>query len=517
MLIPIGVVESEVRRTPWVSIGLLVALVVLFFAGVRGGLSAKQSREVGQQLRSAAEFWLEHPWLEAPATLEGLVGREVLGSLSEEVGERRRLAVDNREVPISIVVERQQEELDARVETAVQLLRKRGDLGLSFVPSRPEALGLLGHMFLHGGFWHLFGNVLFLFVTAPFLEDVYGRVLFSMLYVLGGLFAAGAHGLLTPRPDLPLIGASGALAAVMGAFLVRLGRSHIRFLFIPILFLPVIRFRFALPAFVVLPLWLGEQLLAARLLPDAPVAWWAHIGGFAFGMAVAIGLKLFDVEERWIDPSIEARIGWSQDPAILKANDARAAGAFVTARNSARAVLAKHPGNVDAWRSLLDTELASGRRPEAASAAARLAERYVATGENGLAIALDEEVGELLADVLPARFFLAGASAREKAGDTDGAWCELEGLVARIPKDSASVRAALKMADFARRAGMVPEALDLLAWAGSHPACEPGFRESASRAEQEILRASPDLAGTPRSLPARRFAAWGEPRTLPAH
>jgi hypothetical protein len=214
---------------------------------------------------------------------------------------------------------------------------------------------------------------------------------------------------------------------------------------------------------------------------------------------------------------MESRIGGSQAPPNLTANDARAAGAFVTARNSVRAVLAKDPGNVDAWRSLLDTELASGRRPEAAGAAARLAERYVATGETGLAAALAEEVGEALADVLPARFYLAAASARERGGDDEGAWCELEGLVARSPKDPASVRAALKMAEFARRSERPGEALDLLAWAGSHPACEPGFRESASRAEQEILRASPDLAGTRRSLPARRFATWGEPRTLPAH
>jgi thioredoxin-like negative regulator of GroEL len=234
-------------------------------------------------------------------------------------------------------------------------------------------------------------------------------------------------------------------------------------------------------------------------------------------MAVATGLKLFDVEERWIDPSIEARVGWSQDPAILKANDARAAGAFAIARNSASAALAKDPGSVDAWRSLLDTELVSGRRSEAAAAATRLLERYVATGESGLAVALAEEVGESLADVLSARFFLAAASARERVGDTDGAWRELEALVARSPKDPASVRAALKMAGFARRAGMVPEALDLLEWGRSHPACEPGFRESALRAGEEILRTSREPPGACRSLPVRRFAAWGEPRTFPAH
>lgn len=517
MLIPTGVVESEVRRTPWVSIGLLVLLVGLFLTGVHGGLSPSQLRNIRQELAHTVEFWLEHPWLQAPEGLADMIGGSLFGKVSEEIEERRNAAEQSRTIPVSVVVAKQQEELEALCDVAARLLNRRGDQGLSYVPSRPEARTLVTHMFLHGGFWHLFGNVLFLFVTAPFLEDVYGRLLFGALYLLGGAFAAAAHGLFTLHPDVPLLGASGALAAVMGAFLIRLGRSHIRFLFIPILFLPMFRFTFALPAFVVLPLWFGEQVLSAKLLPGAPVAWWAHIGGFAFGMAVAIGLKLFRVEERWINPAIEGRIGWSQDPGLLKASDARSVGAFVTARNSARAVLAKDSGNVDAWRSLLDTEIASGRRAEGAAAATRLLERYAATGELELAVALVGEVQEPLADVLPARFFLAAASALERAGDEDGAFAALEGLAARSPGDPASVRAALKMADLSRRAGRDGEALDLVAWAKSHPACETGFRESATRAEEEILRRVPALASSGRSLPVRRFAEWGEPRTLPAH
>lgn len=517
MLIPTGVVESEVRRTPWISIGLLVLLVAVFASGVRGGVSARRMHQVRQELERTVKYWLEHPWLRAPEGLAGTIGGSLYARLSEEVEAGRSRAERNGAIPVAVVVAKQQGDLDALFDGVARLLKERGDLGLSYVPSRPALKTLVAHMFLHGDFWHLFWNALFLFVTAPFLEDVYGRALFAALYLLGGAFAAGCHGLFTLHPDAPLLGASGALAAVMGAFLVRLGRSHIRFLFVPVLFLPMFRFHFALPAFVVLPFWFGEQVLAARLVPEAPVAWWAHIGGFAFGMAVALGLKLFRVEERWIDPAIEGRIGWSQDPGLLKASDARAAGAFATARNSARAVLAKDPGNVDAWRSLLDTELASGRKAEAAAAATRLLERYAATREADLAIALVGEARETLSDVLPSRFFLAAASSLERAGDSHGAWAELEALVARSPGDPASVRAALKMADLARRDGSDGEALDLLAWARSHPACETGFREAASRAEEEILHRAPALASSGRSLPARRFASYGEARTLPAH
>lgn len=517
MLIPTGVVESEVRRTPWVSICLLVLLVGLYLTGIHGGVSAKQMHDFRQELAHTVDFWLDHPWLKAPEGLADMIGGQLFAKLSDGIEEGRKEAERRGTVPLPSVAARQQEELDALFGKAERLLAQRADRGLSYTASRPEAKTLVTHMFLHGGFWHLFGNALFLFVTAPFLEDVYGRFLFGALYLLGGAFAAVVHGVFTLYPDVPLLGASGALAAVMGAFLIRLGQSHIRFLFVPILVLPMFRFTFALPAFVVLPLWFGEQALSARLLPDAPVAWWAHIGGFAFGMAVAIGLKLFRVEERWIHPAIEGSIGWSQDPGLLKASDARSAGAFVTARNSARAVLAKDPGNVDAWRSLLDTELASGRRAEGAAAATRLLERYAATREADLAVALVREVQEPLADVLPARFFLAAASVLERTGDWAAAWAELEALVVRIPGDPASVRAALKMADFARRDGSDDEALDLLAWAKSHPACETGFREAATRTEEEILQRVPALASSGRSLPGRRFSAYGEARTLPAH
>lgn len=517
MLIPTGVVENEVRRTPWVSISLLCLLVAVFLVGVRGGFGDRQRRHLGEKVEQALEYWVERPWLRPPASLGDLVGPGVAAEISAEVSELRTVAVARRLVPISFVVAEQQRQLESLFAEAAEAARNRRDLGLAFVPARPGVAGLFGHMFLHGDLWHLLGNLLMLFITAPFLEDVYGRLLFGALYLVGGLFAAGAHAIATLHPEVPLVGASGALAVVMGAFLVRLGRSHIRFLFLPILFIPALRFRFALPAFVVLPLWFVEQVVSARLAPDAPIAWWAHIGGFAFGVAAAFAVRLLRVEERWINPAIEGKIGWSQDPALLKASDARAAGAFATARNSARTVLAKDPGNVDAWRSLFDTEIASGRQAEAASAATRLLERYVATEERELAVALVDEVRGPLLSELPARFFLAAATARERSGDAEAAYAELESLAATRPNDPAAVRAAMRMAALARETGREDDALDLLAWAKGHPACEEGYREAASRAEAELTAATGRPAGGARPLPARRFAARGEARTLPAH
>src|SRR5205814_2284881 len=102
-------------------------------------------------------------------------------------------------------------------------------------------------------------------------------------------------------------------------------------------------------AFVVLPLWLGEQLWYAHRAEDAGVAWWAHIGGFAFGAAAALVLRVARVEERWIDAGIESEISIVQHPGLEKAVDARTAGQLDVARREIRAVLAAEPQNVDAW------------------------------------------------------------------------------------------------------------------------------------------------------------------------
>src|SRR4029077_7656196 len=115
------------------------------------------------------------------------------------------------------------------------------------------------------------------------------------LYLFSGLAGTLAHALKYPTSDIPTIGASGAIAGVMGAFLIRLGTSRIRFLYMPFFpFLWRIRFTFFMPAFVVLPLWLGEKVFYAHNAGEqSGVGWWAHIRGFLFGAAVAGAVRLF--------------------------------------------------------------------------------------------------------------------------------------------------------------------------------------------------------------------------------
>src|SRR5262249_11688326 len=155
--------------------------------------------------------------------------------------------------------------------------------------------------FVHGGGLHLLGNMLFFFLTGPFIEDAFGRPVFALLYLLSGFAAVFTHAFHFPDSPAPLRGARGAVAGVLGALLVRLGAARIRFLFFPFLVLPFVRITFTLPAFVVLPAWFLEQHWSATHAQGSEgVAFWAHVGGFAFGAVVAAAIRVMRIEERII-------------------------------------------------------------------------------------------------------------------------------------------------------------------------------------------------------------------------
>ena len=156
-------------------------------------------------------------------------------------------------------------------------------------PSTP--ITLLSSIFMHASLIHLGGNMLFLWIFGNNIEDSMGRVRFVAFYLLGGLAATLAQTAVNPDAAIPTIGASGAVAAVLGAYALLYPRARVVTLVIIIFFITVIQ----LPALLVLGAWFVLQLLdGTRDLGvqsgDAGVAYWAHIGGFVFGLAL---IRLF--------------------------------------------------------------------------------------------------------------------------------------------------------------------------------------------------------------------------------
>lgn len=144
---------------------------------------------------------------------------------------------------------------------------------------------ILTHMFLHGGWMHLIGNMVFLWVFADNIEAVIGTVNFIGFYIIGGICAAVLHALFQMDSNVPMVGASGAISAVMGAYLVMFPQSKIRvFVLFFLRSVPV-------PAVLFLGFWIFQQFTNGIATVTegtnvGGVAWWAHIGGFLYGIVL---------------------------------------------------------------------------------------------------------------------------------------------------------------------------------------------------------------------------------------
>ena len=155
---------------------------------------------------------------------------------------------------------------------------------------------LLTCMFLHGGWMHLIGNMVFLWVFADNIESTIGVLKFILFYLTGGVVASLTHAVLNSNSQMPCVGASGAIAACLGAYLVMFPQSKIKVLFI------VFFTTFSVPAIYFLGFWIIQQFmsgfgsLGAATSDTAGVAYWAHIGGFVFGVFCGFLFKTKAIE-----------------------------------------------------------------------------------------------------------------------------------------------------------------------------------------------------------------------------
>ena len=161
---------------------------------------------------------------------------------------------------------------------------------------------VLTAMFMHGGLLHLGGNMLFLWIFGNNVEDAMGSVKYLLFYLLGGVAAMALQTVIDLGADVPTLGASGAVSAVLGAYIVLHPRARIVTLIFIILFFTIIE----LPAMLVLGLWFAQQLVFGALDYTTAgdggggVAYFAHIGGFAFGL---LAVTLFATRRRPTEPT----------------------------------------------------------------------------------------------------------------------------------------------------------------------------------------------------------------------
>jgi rhomboid family protein len=158
----------------------------------------------------------------------------------------------------------------------------------------PEGLlvPIFASMFLHGGWMHVLGNMLFLFVFGRSVEDRFGHLRFLFLYFLSGFVGAMLQIILNAGSRVPTIGASGAIAGVLGAYFISFPRARITLTIFPLVF-----WTFRIAAVWVLGYWFllqflsGYQMLAIQSATQGGVAWWAHVGGFLSGILLAATME----------------------------------------------------------------------------------------------------------------------------------------------------------------------------------------------------------------------------------
>jgi membrane associated rhomboid family serine protease len=264
-------------RLPILTILLILANVFVYFfvqgGGILDGPRDKQVIEYG-----AIPYEITHP------------GKDCGTSA---VVDGRRLETNGR-----VVCEGQREELsDGR------------SIAIEDTPSGPSAwLTLLTSMFLHGGILHLGGNMLFLWIFGGNVEDAMSRWRFLLFYLLGGLAAIGLQIAIDTDAAVPTVGASGAIAAVLGGYILLYPRARV----VTVVFIVFLFTLIELPAWVMLGLWFVQQALfgassLAQPAGEGGVAYFAHIGGFAFGL---LAIRAF-AQRRKRQPPPAARLAWS--------------------------------------------------------------------------------------------------------------------------------------------------------------------------------------------------------------
>ncbi len=264
--------DAVVRRIPWATIVIAAICILVQVWSAMGPSDEEIDRLLRERASIEQEILHEYALLTAP----NLEQRQFLDAFHDgEDGDP-----------------------DDELRDAYQAIRQQGRaldqrspvFMMGYRPTSNNPVRMVTSAFVHAGWIHLLGNLLFLYLVGCNLEDRWTKAGFVAFYLLGAIVSALSYGLVHPGSPVPLVGASGAVSAAMGAFVVVMGTAQIRFFYLLWVFVHVRTGNFHAKAYVALPLWFVMQFLNAILEGSGAgdgVAYSAHVGGFVFGAAVA--------------------------------------------------------------------------------------------------------------------------------------------------------------------------------------------------------------------------------------
>jgi hypothetical protein len=333
------------------------------------------------------------------------------------------------------------------------------------------------------------------------LEDAWGRPLFAGLYVVGGMVAALANMALDWTSLTPMLGASGAIATLMGAFTVRFPQERIRVGYFIWFLAWVWRGTFLLPAWLGGMVWAGSELYAFLHGTHPGVAIIAHLAGFGFGVVVALLIRMTRVEEKVLQPALEEKSGWTQHPGVEQGRAALRNQDLVGARNYFQEALTAQPDSLDAELGLARTELL-GHEARGLQRCERLLTRFISHGDRPHLYEVVQELADLVdpAQLRPV-VALRTASALEEGPEGLRLYAERYYAAAGSQGGAAAPRALLRAAELRLESTVEPEGAQ--AYLEQLERMKDVPPELAPRIEGLRLKVTAQRAANPKTAPSR--------------
>ena len=336
-----------------------------------------------------------------------------------------------------------QAEMDALGVQYSQLTASSITEQYAFVPAHPKPVTYLSSTFLHASWWHLLGNMWFLWLAGFVLEDAWGRPLYLLVYLVAGAMACQFDAWVSPGSIVHSVGASGAIAGLMGAFLVGFPKMRIRMMwFFDLGLFPF--FRFWMRAYWLLPLWALLEINSG-MGPRDGVAHWAHVGGFLCGGIAAVALRYSGLEQK-MNKAIDEKVAWTPPTEVTQASDLMEHNRFDEATAILNKYLAANPDSFLAWNLLRAVHWQRSEIPAYREITIRLCGLHLRAREHEPAWKDYEEFLQLGGDKMPSDIWFDLCHVPEERQDFERAVSEYQKLAVAYPSERRSVLARLSAA-----------------------------------------------------------------------
>jgi membrane associated rhomboid family serine protease len=445
MIIPIAHEDQRGRRWPYVTIAI-IALNVAVFLFTNSRMQTEQ-RELGTLQLHFLDLSARYPDVQLSQEETDMVD-----SLKREHATLfAALEIQNRQ-PIDTwdaqLISGKWTDADVRGQVAA-MTAKLDEMhhdsltwNYAFHPYHPTATSYITANFLHGGWLHLIFNMWFLWLAGAVLEDAWGRVVYPIFYLVCGVLAMAFHAGVFRGSFMPVVGASGAIAGLMGGFLARFPKTNIK-----LAWLFLFRFyKFSVPAYIILPLWLVIQIVWGVLSgTGGGVAYWAHVGGFAFGMIGAVMLRASGIEKT-VDQAIEAKVTWTADAPIVRATELLEGNQAGAAIAELQQHVKEKPDSIDGYMMLLKAQERNSDTAGQKETLANLCRLYVGEGDLNTAWNYYEQFTKLGGDKVPRGVWMELCRYLESNQNWDRAVMEYEKFAKKNSAERASVPALVSAA-----------------------------------------------------------------------